>query len=155
MFLELMRATWTADRWFRGLFSIAAVLHIMTITKGRKWDLNHQRQIVLSGTDHQAGVRSVLEAPVFTEITVVLSDIDLSFEYARLQDSWRSASGAFSVFRLPYTFTKQILFCIQFYLLFQSTQTIYESIQMTYLYWGRVSNAQHISTPNGSSSGAV
>jgi hypothetical protein len=40
------------------------------------------------------------------------------------------------------------------YSIFQSTQQFIKSIQMTYLHEGRISEAQHVSTPYGSSSGA-
>jgi hypothetical protein len=37
--------------------------------------------------------------------------------------------------------------------IFQTTQQFIKSVQMTYLHEGRISEAQHVSTPNGSSSG--
>jgi hypothetical protein len=40
------------------------------------------------------------------------------------------------------------------YFTFQSTQQFIKSTQMTYLHGGRISEAQHVSAPNGSSSGA-
>jgi hypothetical protein len=42
---------------------------------------------------------------------------------------------------------------INVYFIFQSTQQLIKSIQITYLHEGRISEAQHVSTPNGSSSG--
>jgi hypothetical protein len=39
------------------------------------------------------------------------------------------------------------------YFIFQPTQQFINNIQITYLHEGRISEAQHVSTSNGSSSG--